>query len=237
MQEDGEYREIHWLEAGPSPDEDTRLEDYEEEFLPTCSEKKVGKTGEEDPIFYDDVTGVQLSTEGVLKAREEELAWVHKAKIYEKRPLDECWSVTGKPPITLKWIDRNKGDRERPNYRSHIVVREIKKQHGALPRHMLFSNMPPLEAAKLLCSDLATRKKSRSGKALQLALCDISPGDEQEGMCALLLKTMYGTQDAAHVWQDDYSSHLKNNNFIQGSAWTSVFRHKDRDIKLLDSWR
>ena len=173
-QEDGEYRETHSLEAGPSPDEDTRLEDYEEEFLPTSPEKKVGKTGEEDQIFYDDVTGVQLSTEGVLKAREEELAWVHKAKIYEKRPLDECWSVTGKTPITLKWIDRNKGDREHPNYRSRVVARGIKKQHGALPGHMLFSNMPPLEAAKLLCSDLATRKKSRSGKALQLALCDIS---------------------------------------------------------------
>ena len=130
------------------------------------------------------------------------------------------------------------------------MAREIKKQHGALPGHMLFSNMPPLEAAKLLCSDLATRKVNRKGRALQLALNDISrahfygvakrqiyaslpPGDEQEGMCALLLKTMYGTQDAAHVWQDDYSNHLKTHNFIQGSAWTSVFRHKDKDVKLL----
>ena len=78
---------------------------------------------------------------------------------------------------------------------------------------MLFSNVPPLEAAKVLCSMLATKRKSKRGKPLQLALFDISrahsygkaqreiyvtlpEGDDEEGKCALLLKTMYGTQDA-----------------------------------------
>ena len=76
--------------------------------------------------------------------------------------------------------------------------REVKKQHGALPGHMLFSNMPPLEAVKILCSELATRKTSKKGRDLRMALYDISrahfygeaqreiyvtlpPGDEQEG--------------------------------------------------------
>ena len=152
----------------------------------------------------------------VLAAQKEELDWLKKAEVYEKRTLEECWKETGKAPITLKWINRNKGDAEKPNYRSRIVVREVKKQHGALPGHMLFSNMPPLEAAKILCSDLATRKTSKKGRTLVLALYDISrahfygraqrkvyvtlpPGDEQEGYCAILLKTMYGTQDASHV--------------------------------------
>ena len=36
---------------------------------------------------------------------------------------------------------------------------------------------------------------------------------------------MYGTQDASHVWQQDYSNHLVKNRFKQGQAWTSVFRH------------
>ena len=71
-------------------------------------------------------------------------------------------------------IDRNKGDREHPNYRSRIDVREVKRQHGALPGHMLFSNMPPLEAVKILCSELAARKKNKKGKDLRLALYDIS---------------------------------------------------------------
>ena len=79
--------------------------------------------------------------------------------------------------------------------------------------------MPPLEAAKILCSLLASKRTSKSGKLLKLALYDISrahfygesqravyvtlpEGDESENMCALLHKTMYGTQDASHVWQE-----------------------------------
>jgi len=46
-------------------------------------------------------------------------------------------------------------------------------------------------------------------------------------------KTMYGTQDASHMWQEDYSNHLKKKHFHQGQAWTSVFRHDELDIKLL----
>lgn len=245
MEKDGEFREVHSLIAGPSPDEDPNLEEYEQDYIPQFDNQE----GDEQ-IFFDDITGVQLDTEMVLAAQKEELDWLKKAEVYEKRTLEECWKETGKAPITLKWINRNKGDAEKPNYRSRIVVREVKKQHGALPGHMLFSNMPPLEAAKILCSDLATRKTSKKGRTLVLALYDISrahfygraqrkvyvtlpPGDEQEGYCAILLKTMYGTQDASHVWQQDYTDHLKTAKFEQGKAWTSTFYHPEKDIKLL----
>ena len=103
---------------------------------------------------------------------------------------------------------------------------------------MLLSNMPPLEAAKILCSLLASKRTSRSGKLLKLALYDISrahffgesqravyvslpEGDEADNMCALLHKTMYGTQDASHVWQEHYSRKLIERGFVQGQAWTS----------------
>ena len=98
------------------------------------------------------------------------MAWVKKQDAYEKRTLEECWRITGKAPITLKWIDRNKGDHVKKNYRSRLVVREVKKQHGSLPGHMLFNNMPPLEAVKILCSELATE----GSEVLELALYDIS---------------------------------------------------------------
>ena len=91
-----------------------------------------------------------MDTQGVLAARKPELAWIHTAEVYTKRSLEEYYERTGKAPITLKWIDRNKGDTVKPNYRSRLVVRESKKQHRSLPGHMLFSNMPPLEA-EILC--------------------------------------------------------------------------------------
>ena len=58
-------------------------------------------------------------------------------------------------------------------------------------------------------------------------------GDEAEGMCARLLKTMYGAQDASHVWQEHYTKKLLERGFVQGQAWTSVFRHPDKDVMLL----
>ena len=181
MELDGEYRNVNYVDVGPnpeavgpSPEEYVELEEYEEEFYPKVTNKIVGSesSSSEEQIYYDDIAGVQLSTEGVLAARKEELDWLKKAEVHEKRTIEECWNETGKAPITLKWIDRNKGDSVKPNYRSRIVVREVKKQHGALPGHVLFSNMPPLEAAKILCSELTTKKNSKKGKPLKLALYD-----------------------------------------------------------------
>jgi len=245
MQRDGEYRDVHSLEAGPSPEEDPHLEDYEDYLVPPSLEKSAGQEVSEDMVFYDDITGALLDTHGVLDTRKDELAWVKKQDAYEKRTLEECWRITGKAPITLKWIDRNKGDHVKKNYRSRLVVREVKKQHGSLSGHMLFSNMPPLEAVKILCSELATE----GNQDLELALYDISrahfygkaqrdiyvtlpQGDEEEGMCAILKKTMYGTQDASHVWQADYSERLGKHKFQCGKAWTSVFRHEELNINI-----
>ena len=59
----------------------------------------------------------------------------------------------GKVPITMKWVDRNKGDNERHNYRSRLVCREIKRAHHAeyIPEYATFSAMPPLEASEGFC--------------------------------------------------------------------------------------
>ena len=105
MKEDGEIKDLGNLNVGAVPDEEPDCsEEYFEGWFPEQKE-------EEDKIYVDDITGVQLPTEEVLKARQEELGWIHKQKIYEKRTLDECWEATGKAPITLKWIDRNSKQR------------------------------------------------------------------------------------------------------------------------------
>ena len=97
------------------------------------------------------------------------------------------------------------------------------------------SSMPPLEAVKLLCSLAVSRRTSKRGKPPKLALYDISrahfygvakrrilvtlpPGDEETGKFALLLKSRYGTMDASHVWQSDYSQLLQDHDFTCGKA-------------------
>ena len=105
---------------------------------------------DEDPGFYlDDVTGAELKPEKVKEARETELDWIRKQKVYVKVPIQQCWDRTGKGPITLKWVDTNKGDDINEKYRSRLVVREIKKNgKRALPDHELFSSMPPLRVTE-----------------------------------------------------------------------------------------
>ena len=99
-------------------------------------------------------TGVELDPKKVAAARATELAWVQRRRVYEKVDEPICYEETGKPPITLKWIDRNKGD----------LVRELKPQGQAalIPEHALFPSMPPLEALKLMCALLVTLRALRA---------------------------------------------------------------------------
>ena len=237
----GELSSLSSKLAGPVPEEPEPEVDWDSYKVPSA-----GK------VYYDSNTGAELDPEQVVKARTDELGWIHRQKVYTKVPLEECYQNTGHPPITLKWLDRNKGDEQRPNYRSRLVVREVKKSSrtDVLPEHESFSAMPPLEALKLLCSIMVSTKTSKAGKPLKLKLYDISrahfygesrrkvytnlpEGDESPGHCALLLKTMYGTQDASSVWQETYTELLKQNGITHGQAWPAVFCSKSRDIKLL----
>ena len=41
---------------------------------------------------------------------------------------EECLINTGKNPISVRWVDINKGDDATPNYRSRLVARDIRKK-------------------------------------------------------------------------------------------------------------
>ena len=135
----------------------------------------------------------------------------------------------------------NKGDAERPRYRSRIVAREIKarkSEEDKIPIEQLFSAMPPLEAVKALVSlltswgvrgragvttkpyKLATFGVSRAhfyGKARRRVFVELVHEDKEEyghDKCGLLLKSMYGTQDALQIWQEDYAELLEQHEYI-----------------------
>ena len=93
-------------------------------------------------IFWDEITGKPLDFEGVIKAREEELEEFRKHNVYTKVPVEECYRVTKKGPIGVRWVDINKGDSANPDYRSRLVAKEIKRDK----REDLFAATPPLEA-------------------------------------------------------------------------------------------
>ena len=100
--------------------------------------------GDEYLEAWDDVSGSPFDPKAVQKARQEEIEYVHKMNLYTKVSKKEAHKETGKSPISVRWIDINKGDAEHPNYRSRLVAREI----NTSKRDDLFAATPPLEASK-----------------------------------------------------------------------------------------
>ena len=83
----------------------------------------------------------------------EEVEEVYRTNLNTNVPTKECYDVTGKGPISTKWVDINKCDDVNPYCRSCIVARE--KKANDIYRDDLFAATPPLEATKMLFS-LAT---------------------------------------------------------------------------------
>ena len=80
-------------------------------------EKFIGELCEETFEVYDGISGELRDNELITKARGVETETFKKHGVYDKVPLEECWRVTGRGPVGVKWVDTNKGDKERPEYR------------------------------------------------------------------------------------------------------------------------
>ena len=183
--------------------------------------------------FRDDISGQVLRDDLVHEARAKELKYFCDKGVWRKRPKYEARQRTGKGPISVRWVDVNKGDDMNPRYRSRLVARQLKAhdRSGA----SFFAPTPPLEALRTVLSLAATRVgnwrpcyEPASEKRTQVSLMDISrayfnakldPGvdtyvqlpeeDRDHGeMCAKLIRHMYGTRAAADGWQEEYSTFL-----------------------------
>ena len=52
-------------------------------------------------------------------------------------------------------------------------------------------------------------------------------------MVGLLMRTMYGTQDAANLWQKDYTNLLHIGGFVAGKSSSAVFYSARLDSRML----
>ena len=202
------------------------------------------------------MTGQELIPELVRAARRKELEYFQSKNVWTRRPLEECRRRTGKRPISVKWVDTNKGDDENPQYRSRLVAREIRLP-GEDP---IFAPTPPLESVRMVVSLAATNlpgepKHVRDGASddrTQISIIDISrayfnakksadddptyvdlpeeDGGKEEGLCGRLNVHMYGTRAAADGWHNEYSGFMRSIGFVMGDASACVFRHVTRRL-------
>ena len=111
-------------------------------------------------------------------ARRKELDYFESKNVWQRVSIDEAWRISGRSPITVRWVDVNKGDDETPDIRSRLVARQIR---GANEDPM-FAPTPRLEALRTVRSYCATdmgneKPKCRDGRSpnrIQLSLIDIS---------------------------------------------------------------
>ena len=105
---------------------------------------------DEDLEWIEDVkNGGMLDPGLVREARQEEVGFMAKIGLYDIVPEEESWEQTGKGPISTKWVDVNKGTKEKPDVRCRLVARDFKPKYEK-DRADLFAAMPPLEALKTL---------------------------------------------------------------------------------------
>ena len=76
--------------------------------------------------YRDDLTGQVLKDTLVAKARAVELDDFNSKGVWRKVPRGSARATTGRPPITVRWVDVNKGDEQNTNYRSRLDARQLK---------------------------------------------------------------------------------------------------------------
>ena len=120
--------------------------DDDNEIAVNCQGPEQGYSGK----YRDDLTGQVLKDSLVIEARLTELAFFHSKGVWAKRPMDRSRQCTGKPPITVRWVDVNKGDEVSPKYRSRLVARQMKAHDHSGASY--FAPAPPLEALRTVLS-------------------------------------------------------------------------------------
>ena len=76
--------------------------------------------------FVDDLTGLPLPAELCMEARAKELEYFKEKNVWVIRKISESMQRMGRRPITVRWVETNKGDDANPRIRSRLVAREIR---------------------------------------------------------------------------------------------------------------
>jgi len=119
----------------------------------------------------------------------------------------------------------------------------MRRPQNRLAAQDVFSSMPPVESLKMFLSIMMTEQKDNKGQPLCLSSWDVSRahlyGDakretyvrlpeewQEEGEIGLLLKTTYGTQDAANIWGETWPKQLGKHEIAVGKANRALFAGK-----------
>ena len=180
--------------------------------------------------FFDELTGERLNPKDVREAKVKEIEFLRTFPVYEKVPEA---MAKGKEFISTRWNIINKGDANAPNVRARFVGREFKWKSPAMEN--TFAATPPLESLKYLLSRFQSRRRgpTRSPGERKILVLDVSRAhfhpkcrrelyirlpeeDAQAGFVGRLLRTLYGTRDAANAWDEFFNEAIVRREYEVG---------------------
>ena len=106
------------------------------------------------------MTGQPLPPDLCRKARALELDYFKEKEVWQVRQISEALRRTGRPPITVRWVEVNKGDDQCPKIRSRLVAREIRLKG----EEAIFAPTPPLESLRMVLSHATTSLPGEPGR-------------------------------------------------------------------------
>eukprot|EP00971_Amphidinium_carterae_P248815 4938869-Amphidinium_carterae.1 len=166
-------------------------------------------------------------------------------------PFEEARKVTGKPPISTRWVDADKkggSDPGDPDMRSRLVVQET-RANSTIPEHdvqAVFSATPPLEGLRLLASWCMSTENCVL-RCLDISRahqnCDLErkvyirlPKEDpksSEGWCGLLVKALNGVRDAAKAFELRVTELTTKAGALQGSFNPCMYYHEGWGVRFL----
>ena len=243
---EGSCWHIEELDTGPTLDEPPpEFQPGPVEWGPTVGER-----------FFDNVTGFELDKDLVRKARIEEMEFMIKLKVWRIVDINECHAVTGHPPITVSWVDVNKGDDVNVLVRSRLVLNETKRVSGHMEAGDVFSATPPLECIRMQCSLFMSLPRKTLGddrtQDVVLRFLDISrahphcpmrrdvysrlpqehPDAKDPTKCGKLEMTLYGARDAGQNFELTVYEVMTDTGAIRGETNSCTYRHEQRPLSV-----
>ena len=70
-------------------------------------------------------------------------------------------------------------------------------------------------------------------EAIRDVYVELPEEDSEPGMCGKLLKSLYGTRDAAQNWETAYGDFMESIGMSRGKASPCIFYHKVRDLRVV----
>ena len=97
------------VEADTDKDGDVNINQIIMDWVHEVNSAVIEDWEEEEVGAWDDVHGGTLPQGLVEEARKEEIGFMQGRNIWSLRPIEDCWQDTGKAPVSVRWVDTNKG--------------------------------------------------------------------------------------------------------------------------------